>query len=163
MEIGAKLKQEFRKTIRKKGFWSLSGHLMILQKDSFPALTETEIEQKRLIFQTPALQSSIRVVIGAKSNESWRRMVESCQAKWKSWVRYLFLVSPGFVLGRPVAREKLKPYWIRQKTSKLWFRQGWLLLVPSRIISVTIWHCDPACASLCFEPLIVGTEWKLNW
>ena len=61
MEIGAKLNKRLRKTIRKKGFWSLSGHLMILQKDSFPALTETEIEQKRLIFQTPALQSSIRL------------------------------------------------------------------------------------------------------
>ena len=84
---------------------------MILQKDSFPALTETEIEQKRLIFQTPALQSSIRLEQSRMSlGGGWLSLVKRNGSPGFDTSERRLLASPGFVLDRPVAREKLKPY-----------------------------------------------------
>ena len=80
---------------------------MILQKDSFPALTETEIEQKRLIFQTPALQSSIRLEQSRMSlGGGWLSLVKrngSPGFDTSSW--YLLVLSlAGLLLEKNLSR-----------------------------------------------------------
>ena len=81
---------------------------MILQKDSFPALTETEIS---FFKHLPALQSSIRLEQSRMSlGGGWLSLVKRNGSPGFDTSERRLLASPGFVLDRPVAREKLKPY-----------------------------------------------------